>query len=162
MFYKERSEKSRKTWDVLNVKERGEKSNKDQCMRSKSLLTWTWNQNNFDKDQNVNICPQLSGFPSVVHSKIPENAVVLGIVRNECHVMPPYIVPHCLSVNYATYIDVQKIVLDFLIDNVWKYLSVTLFNIIQGSSYTRMADWIISWSDNPIIFALLILQILIF
>jgi hypothetical protein len=54
-------------------------------------------ENNFSRDQKVNKknnrwpCTDISEVPVVMATKFPATVMVLGVVSNECDVMPPHI-----------------------------------------------------------------------
>ena len=53
------------------------------------MLWFYFDENNFDQDQKINR-RNPSDVPHVTHTKSPEIVMVLGVVSNEGHVMPPY------------------------------------------------------------------------
>ena len=51
-----------------------------------------------------------SEVPHVMHTKFPATVMVLGMMSNEGHVMPPYFFPQGLLVNATAYIAVLEAV----------------------------------------------------
>ena len=54
----------------------------------------------------------------LMHTKFPATVMVLGVVKNEGHVMPPHFFPQRLRVNAAAYIEVLEAVVEPWIDSV--------------------------------------------
>ncbi|EFN86287.1 hypothetical protein EAI_08893, partial [Harpegnathos saltator] len=54
----------------------------------------------------------------VMHTKFPATVMVLGVVSNEGHVMPPHFFRQGLRVNAAAYIEVLETVVKPWIDSV--------------------------------------------
>ena len=113
-----------------------EKVKENRLIRSKRLLNkiknpaekdviWFFSdEKNFDQDQKVNrrndrwLCSDPSEVPRVMHTKFPATVMVLGVVSNEGHVMPPHFFPQGLRVNSTAYIEVLKTVVKPWIDTV--------------------------------------------
>ena len=56
--------------------------------------------------------------PRVMHRNFPATVMVLGVVSNEGHVMPPHFFPQGLRVNSAIYIEVLETVVKPWIKNL--------------------------------------------
>jgi len=48
-----------------------------------------------------------------MHTKFPATVMILGVVSNKGHVMPPHFFSQKLQVNAATYIEVLKTVVKY-------------------------------------------------
>ena len=64
------------------------------------------------------LCEGPSEVPTVMHTKCPSSVMVLGVVRSEGHIMPPYFFPQGLRINADAYIDVLKTVVKLWMDKV--------------------------------------------
>ena len=100
------------------------KNRENRVIRSKRLLNklkhpeepnmlWFFsNEKNFDLDQKVNrrndrwLCSDPQEVPTAMHTKFPSNVMVLGVISNERHVMPPHFFEQGHRVNAAAYIDI--------------------------------------------------------
>ena len=96
------------------------------------------------------LCKDPSEVWRIMYNKFPTAFMVLGIVSNEGHVMPPHLFFQRLQVNFAAYIDVLQIVITPWIASVWNrrpYIfqqdSSTL-----GSINIGMDDWKFLWPSN--------------
>ena len=80
------------------------------------MLWFYSDEKNFNQDQKINrqsdrwLCANPSDVPYVMHTKFSATVVVLGVVSNEGHVMPPHFFPQKLRVNAAAYIEVLEAV----------------------------------------------------
>lgn len=79
---------------------------------AKEDVIWFFSdEKNFDQDQKVNkkndrwLCNNSSEVPAT-HTKFPATVMVLGILSNEGHVMPPHFFPQGLKVDSVAYIEV--------------------------------------------------------
>lgn len=99
------------------------KSKEKRLIRSKCLLNkikhpdhpnmlWFFSDEKlFTQDQKVNrrndrwLCSSASEVPTVMHTKFPSSLMILGVVSNEGHVMPPYFFPQGLRINASVYIE---------------------------------------------------------
>lgn len=113
-----------------------ERIKENRLIRSKRLLNkvkhpaeedviWFFSdEKNFDQDQKANrrndrwLCKDPSEVPRIMHNKFPATVMVLGVVSNEGHVMPPHFFPQRLRVNSAAYIEVLQTVVKPWIDSV--------------------------------------------
>lgn len=113
-----------------------ETTKENRLIRSKRLLNklkhpveqgmlWFFSdEKNFDQDQKVNrrndrwLCNDPSEVPTVMHTKFPATVMVLGVVSNEGHVMPPHFFRQGLRVTSAAYIEVLDTVVKPWIDRV--------------------------------------------
>ena len=66
----------------------------------------------------VGYVQNLQRFPHVMHTKFPATVMVLGVVNNEGHVMPPHFFSQGLCVNAAAYIEVLESVVKPCINSV--------------------------------------------
>ncbi|EFN86088.1 Transposable element Tcb2 transposase, partial [Harpegnathos saltator] len=64
------------------------------------------------------LCSHPTQVPHVMHTKFPATVMVLGVVSNEGHVMPPHFFCQGLRVNAAAYIEVLETVVKPWIDSV--------------------------------------------
>lgn len=113
-----------------------DKNRENRVIRSKRLLNklkhpeepnmlWFFSdEKNFDQDQKVNrrndrwLCSNPTEVPTVMHTKFPSSVMVLGVVSNEGHVMPPHFFPQGLRVNAAAYIETLDTVVKPWIEGV--------------------------------------------
>ena len=58
------------------------------------------------------------GVPHVMHTKFLATVMILGVVSNEGHVMPPHLFHQGLRVNAVTYIEVLEAVVKLWIDSM--------------------------------------------
>ena len=76
------------------------------------MLWFFSDEKNFDLDQKVNrrndrwLCSDPKEVPTAMHTKFPSTVMVLDVISNEGHVMPPHFFLQGLRVNAAVYIDV--------------------------------------------------------
>ena len=88
------------------------------------MLRFYSDEKNFNQDQKINrqidkwLCADPSDVPHVMHTKFPATIMVLGVVSNEGHVMPPYFFPQRLRMNATTYIEILEAVMKPWIDSV--------------------------------------------
>ena len=88
------------------------------------ILWFFSDEKNFDQDQKVNrrndrwLCADPSEVPRVMHTKFPATVMVLGVVSNEGHVMPPHFFTQGMKINAAAYIEVLSTVVKPWIDTV--------------------------------------------
>ena len=88
------------------------------------MLWFFSDEKNFDQDQKVNrtndrwLCSDPTEVPTVMHTKFPSSVMVLGVVSNEGHVMPPHLFQEGIRVNAAGYIRVLETVVKPWIDQV--------------------------------------------
>ena len=81
-----------------------------------------------------------------MHTKFPATVMVLGVVKNEGHVMPPYFFPQRLRVNAAACIEVLEAVVKLWTDNV---RGETLYVFQQDSAPSHKAMTMQDWmSEN--------------
>jgi len=79
------------------------------------MLWFYSDEKNFDQDQKVNrrndrwLCADPSEVPHVMHTKFPATVMVLGVMSNEGHVIPPHFFSQGLRMN-AAYIAVLEAV----------------------------------------------------
>lgn len=89
-----------------------------------NMLWFFSDEKNFDQDQKINrrndrwLCSEPTEVPRVMHTKFPATVMVLGVVSNEGHVMPPHFFSQGLRVNAAAYIEVLESVVKPWIDSV--------------------------------------------
>lgn len=113
-----------------------EKSKENCLNRSKRLLNKLKNaleadvicffsdKKNFAQDQKLNrrndrwLCSDPFEMPRVICTKFPSIVMVLDVVSNEGHVIPPHFFPQGLRVNAAAYIEVLETVVKPWIDNI--------------------------------------------
>ena len=62
------------------------------------------------------LCADPSDFPTVMHTTFPASVLVLGVISDEGHVMPPHFFQEGLNVTSTAYIDVLGTVVKPWID----------------------------------------------
>ena len=78
------------------------------------MLWFHFDEKHFDQEQKINrrndrcLCGDPSDVPHVVHTKFPGTVMVLEVVNNEGHVIPPHFFRQGLRMNSATYIEVLE------------------------------------------------------
>jgi len=83
---------------------------------SSDMLWFFSDKKNFDQDQKTNrrndrrFCADSSDVLRVMHTKFPATVMVLEVVSNKGHVMPPHFFLQGLRVNAAAYIDALETV----------------------------------------------------
>ena len=89
-----------------------------------NMLWFFSDEKNFDQDQKINrrndrwLCSNPTEVPRVMHTKFPATVMVLGVVSNEGHIMPPHFFQQGLRVNAVAYIEVLETVVKPWIDSV--------------------------------------------
>ncbi|XP_046868909.1 uncharacterized protein LOC124461437 [Drosophila willistoni] len=112
------------------------------------MLWFFSDEKNFDQDQKINrrndrwLCSNPTEVPVVMHTKFPATVMVLGVVSNKGHVMPPHFFSQGLRVNSAAYIEVLETVVKPWIESVCGD-SPYIFQQYYAPSHKAMAtqDW---------------------